>query len=108
MSACSLGGAEFLPVVLGILSELMGSRMLKQYRQVLINYAIPSGKRLIGNGLSEVFQIITMIPSTLLMPVKSYLERKTADKPLTVMDWPPESRPEYNRGSMESPGQRKK
>ena len=29
MSACSLGGAAFLPVVLGILSELMGSRMLK-------------------------------------------------------------------------------
>ena len=32
-----------------------------------------------------------MIPSTLLMPVKSDLERKTADKTLTVMDWPPQS-----------------
>ena len=27
----------------------------EKYRQVLINYAIPSGKHLIGNGL-EVFQ----------------------------------------------------
>ena len=25
------------------------------------------------------------------MPVKSYLERKTADKTQTVMDWPPQS-----------------
>ena len=37
----------------------------------------------------KVFSI-TMIPSTLLMPVKSYLERKTADETLTVMDWPPQ------------------
>ena len=29
MSACSLCGAAFLPVALGILSELMVSRMLK-------------------------------------------------------------------------------
>ena len=29
MSACSLGGVAFLPVVLGILSKLMESRMLK-------------------------------------------------------------------------------
>ena len=36
-----------------------------------------------------------MIPSILLMPVKSYLERKTADKTLTVMDWPPQS-PDLN------------
>ena len=36
-----------------------------------------------------------MIPSALLMPVKSYLERKTADKTLTVMDWPPQS-PDLN------------
>ena len=29
------------------------------------------------------------------MPVKSYLERKTADKTQTVMDWPPQS-PDLN------------
>ena len=29
------------------------------------------------------------------MPVKSYFERKTADKTLTVMDWPPQS-PDLN------------
>ena len=40
MRACRLGGAAFLPVALGILSELMG---------------IPPGKHLIGDGL-EVFQ----------------------------------------------------
>ena len=34
-----------------------------------------------------------MIP--LLMLVKSYLQRKTADKTLTVMDWPPQS-PDLN------------
>ena len=41
--------------------------------------------------------------------VKSYLERKTADKTLTVVDWPPQS-PDLNiiDGSMGSPGQRKK
>ena len=36
-----------------------------------------------------------MIPSALLMPVKSYLERKKADKTLTVIDWPPQS-PDLN------------
>ena len=29
------------------------------------------------------------------MPVKSYLERKTVDKTLTVLDWPPQS-PDLN------------
>ena len=38
-----------------------------------------------------LFFSITMFPSTLLMPVKSYLRRKTGDKTLTVMDWPPQS-----------------
>ena len=33
--------------------------------------------------------------TTLLIPVKSYLERKTDDKTLTVMDWPPQS-PDLN------------
>ena len=42
-----------------------------------------------------LFFSITMIPSTLLMPVKSYLERKTADKTLRVMDWPPQN-PDLN------------
>ena len=43
------------------------------------------------------------------MPVKSYLVRKIADRRLTVMDWPfTESRPEYYRDSMGSPGQREK
>lgn len=47
--------------------------------------------------------------------VKSYLERKTADKTLLkqlIKHSPPqvstESRPEYYRGSVRSPGQRKK
>ena len=34
-----------------------------------------------------------MIPST--MPVISYVERKTVNKTLTVMDWPPQS-PDLN------------
>ena len=46
-------------------------------------------------GIVESFFSIIMIESTLLMPVKSYLERKTTDKTLTVMDWPPQS-PDLN------------
>ena len=58
----------------------------EKYRQVLIQYAVPSGKRLIGDGL-ELFQYHSvLIQSTLIMPVKSYLERKTADKTLTVLN----------------------
>ena len=36
-----------------------------------------------------------MIPKTRLMLVKSYLVRKTSDKSLTVMNWPPQS-PDLN------------
>ena len=51
----------------------------EKYRQVLFHYAIPSGKHLIGN--SFIFQCHNNL---MLMPVKSYLERKIAD-------WPPQS-----------------
>ena len=53
------------------------------------HHAIPSGKRLIGVGF--IFQDHNDPKHT----VKSYLERKTADKTLTVMDWPPQS-PDLN------------
>ena len=45
--------------------------------------------------MGTVFFSIMMIPSALLMPVKPYLERETADKTLTVIDWPPQS-PDLN------------
>ena len=70
MSACDVGD----------IVQIDGITNAAKYRQVLIHYAIPSGKCLIG------FFSITMIPSTLRIPVKSYLERKTADKTLPVMD----------------------
>ena len=77
-----------------------------KYRQVLIHHAIPSGKRPVANCF--IFQHDND-PKHTAYAVKSYLERKTADKTLTVMDWPQcESRPEYYRGGMGSPGQRKK
>ena len=60
--------------------------------QVLLHYAIPSGKRLTGNGF--IYQHDND-PTHTANAVKSYLERKTADKILTVMDWPPHS-PDLN------------
>ena len=53
-----------------------------------MNRAIPSGKRLIGNGF--IFQHDNDLKHT-ANAVKSYLERKTVDKTLTVIDWPPQS-----------------
>ena len=43
------------------------------------------------------FFSVTMIPISLLIPVNSYTvwREKTADKTLTVMDWPP-PRPDLN------------
>ena len=61
-------------------------------RQFLIHHAIPSGKHLIGNGF--IFQHDND-PKHTANPVKSYLERKTADKTLTVKHWPPQS-PDLN------------
>ena len=55
------------------------------HRQVLIHHAIPFGKILIGNGF--IFQHDSDSKHT-ANAVKSYLERKTADKTLTVMDCP--------------------
>lgn len=61
---------------------------VEKYRQVLICHAIPSGKCLIGNDF--IFQHDNN-PKHTANAVKSYLERKTADKTLTVMDRPPQS-----------------
>ncbi len=84
--------------------QINGIMKVEKYRQVLICHAIPSGKCLIGNDF--IFQHDNN-PKHTANAVKSYLERKTADKTLTVMD-STESRPEYYRGSMISPGWRKK
>ncbi len=62
---------------------------VEQYRQVLICYAIPSGKCLIGNNNPNDN------PKHTANAVKSYLEIKTADKTLTVMDRPPKN-PDLN------------
>ena len=63
----------------------------ENYRQVLIHNAINSGKHLIG---SFIFQHDNN-PKHTANAVKSYLEWKTADKTLTVNDWPPQS-PDLN------------
>ena len=46
MSACSLGGTAFLPVVFGDIVRIDGISNVEKYWQVLIHYAIPSGKEL--------------------------------------------------------------
>ena len=65
-----------------------------KYRQVLINYAIPSGKGLVGKGL-DVFQYHNDPKHTANASEIIFGEKKTADKRLTVMDWPPQS-PDLN------------
>ena len=54
---------------------------------------MPSGKRQIDNGL-EVLPYHND-PKHSANEIFAYLERKTADKTLTVMDWPPQS-PDLN------------
>ena len=56
------------------------------------HHAIPSGKCLIGNGFIFPYH---NDPKHTANAVKSYLERKTADKTLTVMEWPSQS-PDLN------------
>ena len=68
--------------------QIDGIMNAEKYRHVLIHHAIPSGKGLSGNGF--IFQHDDD-PKHTANAVKSYLERKTADKILTVMDWPPQS-----------------
>ena len=95
MSAC---GLQWNILVWGCISaidvvdivQIDGIMNAEKYRQVLIHHAIPSGKHLIGN--SFIFQ---HDKDPKLTALKSYLERKTADKTLTVMDWPPQS-PDLN------------
>ena len=73
MSACSLGGAAFLPVVLGILSESMRSQMLKI--QTGFNTLCHSFWKASDWERSWKFFQYHNDPKT-----------KTADKTLTVMD----------------------
>ena len=63
-----------------------------KYKQILIHHTIPSGKRLIGNKF--IFQHDND-PKHSAKIVKSYLQRKTVDETLTVLDWPPQS-PDLN------------
>ena len=72
----------------GHIVRIDGILNAEKYRQVLIHHAIPSGKRPGGNCF--IFQHDND-PKHTAHAVKSYLERKTTDRPLTVMDWPPQS-----------------
>ena len=69
--------------------QIDGITNAEKYRQVLIHYAIPSGSVRLGTVL-EVFQYHND-PKHTANAVKSYLEGKTADKTLTVVDGPPQS-----------------
>ena len=78
-----------------------GIMNVEQDRQVLIHHAIPSEKHLQTQGNGFIFQH-DHDPKHTANAVKSFLERKTANKPLTVMDW--SQSPDLNiyRGSMGS------
>lgn len=78
----------------GVIVRIDGIMNAEKHRQILSHHAIPAGKRLIGNGF--IFQHGNN-PKYTTNVVKSYLLRKIAYKTLTVMDWPPEFRPEYYR-----------
>ena len=67
----------------GDIVRIDGIMNAEKYRQVLIHHAILSGKRLIGNGFTFQYD---NDPKHTANAVKSYLERKTAKKTLTVMD----------------------
>ena len=88
-------GAAFLPVVLAILSELMGSRMLKStvlIQKVLIHNAISVGMCLIVNGF--IFQHDND-PKHTANASGIIFGEKIHEKTLTVMDWPSQS-PDLN------------
>ena len=97
LSACDLQWNGGGLLVWGCISDsgvgnivwIDGIMNAEKCRQVLIHHAILSGKRLIGNGF--IFQ-----------PDKNPKHTANAVKYST------ESRPEYYRGIMGSPGQRKK
>ena len=78
----SASGVEDIVHIDGILNA-------ENYRQILIHHVIPSGKRLIGNCFISQHD---SDPKHTVHAVKSYLERKTTDRTLTVMDWLPQSR----------------
>ena len=78
----------------------------EKYRQFLIHHAIPSGKCLIGNGF--IFQHDNN-PKDTANAIKSYSESETVDRTIDSHGLASTgSRTEYFRGSMGSPGQRKK
>ena len=65
----------------------------EKHRQILIHHAIPSGKRLIGKYF--IFQHDNDPKHTAHAMKSLLLERKTTDRALTVMDYPPQS-PDLN------------
>ena len=76
----------------GDLVKIEGIMNAEKYRQLLIHHAVPSGKRLIGNGF--IFQHDND-PKHTSNVVKAYLQKKEEAGTLTVLDWPPQS-PDLN------------
>ena len=68
------------------LVKIDGIMNVEKYRQILIHYAIPTSKCLIGNGF--IFQQDND-PNHIVLNVKSYLEQKKQPGDVQVMKWYP-------------------
>jgi transposase len=83
----------FMGTKVGDLYRINGIMNKEQYHQILVHHAIPSGKRLGGQGF--VFQQDNDPKHTSLM-VKNYLQKKEREGTITLLeDWPSQS-PDIN------------
>ena len=71
---------------IGHLYEITDNLTTPKYKQILIHYAVPVGKALIGKNF--VFQHTARV-------IKKYLENKKRDGSLTVLNWSAQS-PDMN------------
>jgi hypothetical protein len=72
----------------GCLYKITDILTAAKYKQILIHHTLPNGRALIGNNF--VLQHDND-PKHTAMVVNQYMENKTGDGTLTVLDWPAQS-----------------